>query len=339
MRQITIIVLALYLAGCQDERSTQVDSANFEFIELVEGVYSCIHKIGGKAICNVGVVDNGEETIIFDSFLSPGVALELKKVLKKSGFSPVRYVINSHFHNDHIRGNQAFSKEARIISTQRTKEMIETEEPLQIAYEKENAPARLAYYDSLHINFKGDKNSEEYRQILMWKPYYETLSESHEKVVTIVPDMLVDSIQFLNGPDRTVQLIARGQGHTESDLVLYLPEDKILFTGDLVFNGCHPYIADGDIINWKAWLDYLKSLKVKTVIPGHGPLGDKSILGQMKNYLQDLEIAAGKLVDDRVTEQSFTEAIVPKAYKDWWFDQFYPSNLRFALESLKANNN
>ncbi len=231
-----------------------------------------IHKFGGKAICNVGIVDNGKETIVFDSFLSPDVAEELLEALNEMNLSPVKYVVNSHFHNDHIRGNQVFSEAVKIISTARTSEIIEEEEPLQIAYEKENAPARLAYYDSLYKSFSGDTKSREYQQILMWKPYYEILSNSHLKVKTRVPDMFVDSIHNIDGPDRRIQLISKGQGHTESDLVLYLPDDDIIFTGDLVFNECHPYVPHGNISKWKAWLDFMNSLNVKTVMPGHGEL-------------------------------------------------------------------
>ncbi len=330
----TVIFILLSLIGGNVDRSDRIDSVNFALVELDEGVYSCIHKFGGKAICNVGIVDNGQETIIFDSFLSPDVAGELLNAISSLNLSPIKYVVNSHFHNDHIRGNQVFPAEVRIISTTRTRELIEEVEPGQIAYEKENAPARLAYYDSLYHAFDGDKASREYQQILMWRPYYETLTNSHLKVKTRLPDLLVDSVLNLDGPDRRVQLISKGQGHTESDLILYLPDDEMLFTGDLTFNKCHPYVPHGDISKWKAWLDFMNSLDVTTVMPGHGQMGTGELIPTMKNYLLDLEASAKVLIDEKIDIETL-EVTVPEKYKEWWFDRFYEYNLRFAYESLK----
>lgn len=334
MRTFAILFLVLVvLQGCEVERGNLIESENFEFVELGKGIYSCIHKFGGKAICNVGIVDNGNETIIFDSFLSPVVAEELLNSLDKMNLSPVKYVVNSHFHNDHIRGNQVFPKEVRIISTTKTRELIEEEEPLQIAYEKENAPAPLSYYDSLYHSFSGDKESREYQQILMWRPYYETLSNSYLKVRTRLPDMFVDSIQNFNGPDRKIQLISKGEGHTESDLILYLPDDSILFSGDLIFNKCHPYVPHGNISKWKAWLDFIGTLDITTVMPGHGQIGNQELIVQMKNYLLDLEISADNLVQNNISIEELDTISVPDIYKEWWFDRFYGSNLSFAYES------
>ena len=334
MRLFTLIFSIVFLLqGCKEVPSNGLASDNFEFLELGKGVYSCIHKFGGKAICNVGIVDNGKETVIFDSFLSPAVAQELADALAEMDLSPIKYVVNSHFHNDHIRGNQAFSDEVKIVSTSVTGKLIEEEEPLQIAFEKENAPARFSYYDSLYLAFDGDKQSREYQQILMWRPYYETLSNSYTEVKTRVPDMFVDSILNLDGPNRKIQLISKGQGHTESDLILYLPDDKILFTGDLVFNECHPYVAHGNIAKWVAWLDYMNTLEVTTVMPGHGKLGTEKLFEQMKKYLQELEISAEKLVNNDISVEAIDTIPVPEPYKTWWFDRFYAYNLNFAYQS------
>ncbi len=330
---LTTLFIAVFLSGCQAEKRMTIESDNFEFIALGDGVYSCIHKIGGRAICNVGVVDNGRETIIFDSFLSPDVAEELVSALESMDVSPIKYVVNSHFHNDHIRGNQVFPGEVKIISTTEAKKLIEVEEPLQIAFEKEQAPAQLAYYDSLYHAFTGDKQSREFQQIQMWRPYYQILSESHVKVKTRLPELYVDSIQNFDGPDRRVRLISKGSGHTESDLVLYLPDDQILFTGDLIFNKCHPYVAHGDISKWKAWLDYMNSLEVTTVMPGHGQMGTAELIDQMKTYLVNLEQAAEELINNDMALEEIETISVPDAYRDWWFGRFYEYNLRFAFES------
>ncbi|NNL02667.1 MAG: MBL fold metallo-hydrolase [Eudoraea sp.] len=332
MRLIVLLFCTIFLCSCRVERSDRFRSLNFELVELGEGVYSCIHKFGGKAICNVGIVDNGEETIIFDSFLSPDVAKELLEALKEMDLSPLKYVVNSHSHNDHIRGNQVFPNEVKIISTTRTSELIEKWEPLDIIEEQKFAPDRYSYYDSLYNSFKGDKLSREYQQILMWRPYYETLSNSHIEVKTRLPDIFVDSVQNFEGPNRRIQLLSKGQGHTESDLILYLPDDEILFTGDLIFNECHPYVPHGSISKWKDWLDFMNSLDIQTIMPGHGDIGTKDLVDHMKNYLTNLEISARNIYLKGQAIEDIESIEIPAKYKEWWFDRFYGTNLRFAYE-------
>lgn len=334
MRLIFILCLAaVLLNSCKKQQKNLIVSENFELVKLGDGLYSCIHKFGGKAICNVGIIDNGNETFIFDTFLSPDVTAELLETVKELELSPIKYVVNSHSHNDHIRGNQVFPKEIKIISTTRTMELIEKWEPLDIAEEKKFAPARLAYYDSLNKVFTGDKTSREYQQILMWKPYYEVLVDSHLEIKTRLPDFFVDSVQHYDGPNRRITIISKGAGHTESDLIMYLPDDKVMFTGDLVFNECHPYVPHGNISKWKAWLDFMNTLNAETVIPGHGQIGNSNLINGMKNYLVDLEISAQKLVDENRSTEDIDSISPPGKYKEWWFDRFYRSNLRFAYES------
>jgi glyoxylase-like metal-dependent hydrolase (beta-lactamase superfamily II) len=339
MRLLSIVFLAvLLLNSCKKEQESLIKSDNFELIKLGDGLYSCIHKFGGKAICNIGIVDNGNETIIFDTFLSPNVANELIEILKDLDLSPVKYVVNSHSHNDHIRGNQVFPKEIKIISTTLTKELIEKWEPLDIAEEKKHAPARLAYYDSLFQTFDGDKSSREFQQILMWKPYYEILVDSHREIQTRLPDLFVDSLQYFNGPNRQILLVSKGAGHTESDLAMYLPDDKVLFAGDLVFNECHPYVPHGNISNWKSWLEYMNSLDAEIVVPGHGQIGNNYLIDQMKDYLLDLEVSAQNMINENRSDEEINLISPPNKYQGWWFDRFYLSNLRFAYETLKASD-
>jgi len=93
------------------------ESKHFKLEKLADGVYATIHKIGGHAICNAGIIDLGGKTVIFDTFLSPTAAKELLKIVKELKLSPIAYVVNSHYHNDHIRGNQVFGDNVIIIST------------------------------------------------------------------------------------------------------------------------------------------------------------------------------------------------------------------------------
>jgi glyoxylase-like metal-dependent hydrolase (beta-lactamase superfamily II) len=267
--------------------------------------------------------------------MSPKVAEGLPAIVEKLNLSPIRYVVNSHYHNDHIRGNQAFDEDVDIISTRRTAELIRIKEPQQIELEKSYAPSELARYDSLLNAFEGDTSSREYLSIMMWQPYYELIVESFPILKTRFPNVFVDDEKLLEGTERVARLISFGKGHTESDLILYLPGEKIVFTGDLVFNGMHPYLGSGALDALKASMDSIQNLGVEKVVPGHGPVGSIEDLDQMKAYVDMVvEVASGMNKEGKSPEDA-SMIPIPEPFTDWWFGDFFPWNIEFAMASQK----
>lgn len=329
MKKMAIILMPVLVWACRNDREQAYTSPNFELVRLAEGVYACIHQLGGKGICNVGIVDNGSETLIFDTFLSPGVAEEIPKIVEIKGLSPIRYVVNSHAHNDHIRGNQVFPEEVDIISTERTARLIREWEAEGLEAEKQYAPQVFHYYDSLFHSFTGDTSGREYAAIMMWRPYYEVLSESHRKVKTRLPNLYLDEQMNLDGPKRRIQLISRGAGHTESDLILYLPDDGIVFTADLVFYEMHPFMGQGFPEEWLKYLTYIENLEVSTVVPGHGAVCGRDGIAAMKAYIRSVDQLAMEMIENHIPIDTVSTIPIPEPFKEWWFEDFFASNLRF----------
>jgi len=310
------------------------ESSNFDLVQLDKGVYVCIHKMGGKAICNAGIVDLGDQTLIFDTFLSPLVAEEILVLVEEIGLSPIKYVINSHYHNDHVRGNQVFDEEVQIISTGKTAELISSEEPKSIAAEKNFAPQQFAYFDSLMKAFDGDTLSREYQRILQYQPYFEAMVESHPILQTRAPELVFENQKTIVGTKREVKLMSMGHGHSPGDAVLFLPEEKILFTGDLVFKNMHPFMGESDPENWAKILDILYQLKPEIIIPGHGPAGSAEDLQTMKKYFGDIKILVQDFINDSLPRTKMKDVKIPDLYTDWSFENFFYSNLSFHYARL-----
>jgi len=327
-------LLVPLLWGCSTPKQSKGLATNFDVKELGDGVYACISTFGGKAIGNAGIVDNGESTIIFDTFLSPDAADEMIRVVKHLGLSPIRYVVNSHGHNDHVRGNQSFPPDVKIISTRRTKDLIERDEPLSIAAEEVYGKARFAHFDSLYSAYRGDTTARQYVGIKMMRAYFDELSKSHEKIHTRVPDTLVAGEASLDGARRRVRLIEMGKGHTESDLILYLPEEEILFAGDLVFHNFHPYLADGDPAGLKSILHNMEMMKVKVVVPGHGDVTGKEAIAAMTEYVESIESIAAQLKREGSGKEAIDNIQIPEKYKEWWLDEFFRQNVAFVYNRL-----
>jgi glyoxylase-like metal-dependent hydrolase (beta-lactamase superfamily II) len=216
--------------------------------------------------------------------------------------------------------------------------LIAEREPKEIEEEKQWAPVRYHYYDSLQHAFQGDTTSREYQEILILKPYFEVLSKSHLEIKTRLPDTFVEDEMSLDGPRRKIQLITKGAGHSESDLILYLPDARILFTGDLVFNDAHPYMAQGNLQGWNNWLTFMESLNVEAVVPGHGEVGNANELTEMKIYIKAIKDIARSMIADNIHAGKAGDMEIPDPYKDYWFEAFFISNLKYMHGQLSEQD-
>ena len=114
-------------------------SPHFTIHELAQGVFAAIATRGGAAISNSGIIDLGDSTLIYDTFLTPQAAKDLRTAaIELTGRDP-EIIVNSHYHNDHIWGNQVFSPQARIISTSQTRQLIQTEGKAELEWALANS--------------------------------------------------------------------------------------------------------------------------------------------------------------------------------------------------------
>ncbi len=313
----------------------QPTSKHFKIEKISEGVWAAVHKFGGYAICNAGIIDLGDQTLIFDTFISPEAARELKHVANELTSSPIKYVVNGHYHNDHIRGNQVFYPEVDIISTVQIRNLIMEKEQKQIAIDKKQVPESLEEYKKAYQ----EANDEESRQrALMWLGYYQAIEESFHELKTIMPNLVFEEKMIIHGKNMRVELIAFENGHTYNDLILYLPEKKILFSGDLVFNLIHPWLGNSDPGNWIKILDEMKSLQPAHVVPGHGNIGNATCIDSMQAYIRTIDEYAKKLLADKVPLEEIPKQPVPDNLKGWYLEKFFAYNLQFMYKQAAGKS-
>jgi cyclase len=298
-------------------------SKHFSIQKLTDGVYAAIAKNGGYAICNAGIVDLGDATLIFDTFMSPEAAADLKKAASQLTGHPIKYVINSHYHNDHIGGNQIFDG-ADIISTEYTRELIAINQPEEIADSKISAPLQLEKIKNIDTSTMTPHEFEEY---IMWKGYLEAIVTSIDSLKTILPNLTFNDRLLLYGTKRQVQLLSYGEGHTKSDLFLYLPDEQLAFLGDLLFIQNQPWLSDGDPDKWKTYLDSIALLNVKTLIPGHGPIGTVSDIEPMILYMQNVNEVATSYYKKGILPQNDATLKSPPPFDTWTLSNFYKPNI------------
>jgi glyoxylase-like metal-dependent hydrolase (beta-lactamase superfamily II) len=235
----------------------------FTLQEVGSGVWAAIAEPGGVAVGNAGVVDLGDQTLVFDTTISLTAARELRAAAERAG--ALGTVVYSHWHGDHVYGAGAMPADALVVATARTAALME-----------ERAAERLR-------QLKADPPSD--------GPFAELAATEIPRLELIYPDETFAAERSFVGEQRSAQAISYGGGHTLSDAFLWLGEEKILFAADLVVNGTHPWVGDGDVRAWPGILERIAELGPETIVPGHGPVAGPDAIDFMLGYLQDLSRA------------------------------------------------
>ncbi len=309
-----------------DQSRVLYNSKHFDQKELSKGVYAAVASESGYAVSNAGIIDLGEETLVFDSFLNQQAAIDLQKATKELTGREVDYLVNSHYHNDHIRGNPVFNR-SKIFSSTKTRELLATSGIEELKDDVQNAPKALHDFEEY-----ADKSDKDYVSRLN---YYRSIVDSLPTAQLILPNATFETKMTFHGSKRSAELFAL-RGHTKSDSVLYLPEDRIAFLGDLLFVSFHPYLADGNPEELLISLAKVKSWNIEYAVPGHGALGTLRDFDLLKEYVTQLEQIAKELKESgKTSKKELDQVAIPAAFRSWAFSRFFQANLKFLIERVK----
>ncbi|MBS0333227.1 MAG: MBL fold metallo-hydrolase, partial [Proteobacteria bacterium] len=210
-------------------------------------------------MCNNGWVDLGDEVLLIDANM-PGRAETLLAEIRKTTGKPVRYLVNTHHHGDHIYGNRPIHERTGAVVIA-CAEMIE----------------------ELHRYEGGAFGGEPGRWAQVAK-----LRPDVAATPILVPRVTFDRRLVIEGPARRVELLHLTWGHTRGDTAVWLPDERILFTGDLVANGPFNIVRDGEMKRWPQFLAGLEALQPRIVCPGHGDRADGNLLARQRTFLEAL---------------------------------------------------
>ena len=297
---------------------------------MAEGVYAVIHIDGGTAISNAGIVDLGDRTLVYDTFMTPQTGEDLRTAAEVLFGRPVDTVIDSHWHYDHIWGNQAFDATTDIITSEETRRMIIATRG-HGAFDEfmANAEVRL---ESTRAQLRATEDEDQRLQLTLWTDYWRGVVETKPILQVRAPNLTFTEHMAFHGTARTAELIDFVGGHTESDALLFLPQERIAFMSDLLFIGHQPYLGGGDPDRLRTILEEVSALAPKLLVPGHGPVGTAESLRVMSHYVSTLDELARKMVEDGDAEETIDTMAVPPSYADWLFGSFFPGNMRFLYQ-------
>lgn len=305
----------------------------FQLEEIRDGIYVAVVKPGTGALGNAAVVDFGDFCVVFDTFLSPRAALDLKQFIDTHVKLPVRFVINSHMHVDHVCGNQVFDG-AVILATETTRSAMGQISGGFVEYARQNPdfpqsmvpPADKVMDDVLR------------QEMLRDAADFTEFANQAANITLTLPEVTFTNEMSIHGSKRTATLISYGGGHTASDAMLYLPEDEVILMGDLLAVDNHVQFKFGNIHEWIRILDQVQNLSFKTAAPGHGPVGSPEDVQKLRTYLEHIVTHARDLYETSTKDKEFTlddlTFDIPSDYADWSARSLYARNVKQVLDGF-----
>jgi cyclase len=297
----------------------------FKLEQIANRVWAVISSDPTWMMSNAGIIDLGGQTLLWDTGTSPRAAIELKRVAEELTGRNVGIVVNSHHHLDHSLGNQVFAGSS-IFSTRTTRDLMQKRFE-QLIEEVKEFPEWIA-----HTRMQLETVTDAFERCALEFDLAEMLmlQEFMPNFKPTLPTITFEgSLEFhgtgFNGVGRTARAISFGAGHTGSDTVLHLPEDGILFAGDLVLVDHIPWLGHGDPEAWQVRITDLESLEhVQKIVPGHGPVATRDAISKMRETLLEMIALA-----DVPEAQALEQVQVPEAWREWGLPSGFRGNLQF----------
>jgi len=265
--------------------------------DLGNSCYAYLQPDGSWGYSNAGLVADGDEALLVDTLFDVPLTHEMLNAMRaaESAATNIRTVVNTHSNGDHCNGNELVADAEIIASKAAAAEMAE-ETPETMAKLLEAAP-QLGDLGEFFLQCFGSFRFEGIRKTL--------------------PNTTFEGDLTRHVGDKRVELIGVGPAHTGGDVLVYVPDDRVVFTGDILFIEGHPILWAGPIRNWIDACARIEAMDVETVVPGHGPITDKRGAAAVREYLIYIEKEARARYDAGMDAVEAARDIALSDYDSW----------------------
>lgn len=252
----------------------------FQMVKVADGVYAAISvehatpQVNGNSI----VIVNDADVAVVDANVTPSDARAVLAEIRKLTDKPVRYVINTHWHDDHTFGNMVYQDafpQAEFITHENSRADLLAKGADNLKQKKEIFPNLAADYEKRLAAGKArdgkpltDKQRSDIQELIT---FFKSQGPELQPVRLVPATIAVNGELTLYRGRRILKLLHFGRGNTRGDLAVYLPQDKVLITGDLLVYPV-PFAYGSYLGEWIEGLQKLRALDADVIIPGHGPV-------------------------------------------------------------------
>jgi glyoxylase-like metal-dependent hydrolase (beta-lactamase superfamily II) len=265
--------------------------------EVGDGLYAYLQPDGGWGWSNAGLVVDGERTLLVDTLYDLALTEQMLQAMRRAvpAAAQIDTLVNTHANGDHCYGNQLVGG-ARILASERTAAEMPELPPAAMAALLEQAPAMGqlgAFFQECFgaFDFKG--------------------------IELALPDETFAGELTVNVGDRELALIEVGPAHTRGDTLVHVVNERVLFSGDILFSQAHPIAWAGPVSNWIAACDRILAMNVEVIVPGHGPLADLDAVRELRAYFEYLYDEARACHGKGMTALEATRSISLQRWADW----------------------
>ena len=302
--------------------------------KLTDSTYVLIGRGGNVSFT---ITDDGV-IVVDDKF--EDVAQEIIAEIKKVTDKPIRFLINTHHHQDHTGGNRTFVKIATSIAHHNVRKnlVLTRDQALR------TLPERIAQLERQLAEAERN-NSPQTAQVRTQLVNARNALASAEQVriEEIQPMLTFDSEVRLHLGDEEVHVFHTKRGHTDGDSVIYFSRQKVLHMGDLFVNGTFPFIDVNGGGSSREWIETLEAVLGRIdpstrVIPGHGEVGTVAQLREFKQYLSDLRAAVREAIEKGLTKEQALSSITLDKYRWTAGFQSLQTNISTVYDEIKSGN-
>jgi glyoxylase-like metal-dependent hydrolase (beta-lactamase superfamily II) len=286
MRLGGAVAAAVALAGPAHAQTSSADPLPFVLKQLGPGVYAAIDGPERKSLSNAGFVIGDDGVLVIDSLFTAEAAKALVSEIRRLTSKPIRYVVNTHYHADHTGGDQVLRDAGAVI----------------VAHKNVRGWVRTN-----NVNLFGDRITPELRSRVEALP---------------LPDLTTDKDLTIWLGTRKI-LVRTVLGHTGGDLVVSVPDAKILFAGDMLWRKVAPNLIDGSVEQWSATAaDFVSGPEASQTryVPGHGDVADARDVEEFRTYLLELRRLVGEGGKAGLKDEALVSDVAPKMrakFPDW----------------------
>ena len=274
-----------------------------EIIELANGVYARLH----EGLTNAGIIIGDDGVMLIDSLRVPSFARDLIADVKKLTDKPIRYVVDTHSHWDHSWGNEEFPDSTIVGHANCRREMLDPD-------------ITVTWRDK--VISSGDPWAEEAKSVQITPP-----------------DLTFEDTLHLEFAGRPIDFHWLGRAHTSGDIFINLPDDGLLFTGDVAQDGGVPYMMDGYLKDWVGTDNRLVEIKCERFMAGHGPVGQPAAIVEARDFIVTLvdgveaAIANGQ---DRAAAAAAVNASMAGRFGGWRGFERVEESIAYAYDQIRA---
>ena len=283
--------------------------------DLGNGCWAWLQPDGSWGWSNAGLIRDGDASLLVDTLFDLKLTREMLDAMKSvTERAPISTLVNTHANGDHCWGNELVVG-AEIIASEACARELGELDPSQLA----------AMSESETLGAAGDF----FRRIFGAFDF---------KGITITPPTRTFCGELtLHVGSREVRLIEVGPAHTRGDVLVHVPSERTVFTGDILFIGGTPIVWAGPIANWIAACDRMLGMDLETIVPGHGPITDKQGVRDVRRYLQYVQDEARARFEAGMSVEEAAHDIALGEFSSWTDRERIAVNVQTAYRDLGAD--